>query len=607
MQKKSFLWQLFFRTFLIAAITLTAVGIFSSLSVRSMSRAQAGAGMIEQAKMLKPYISGAISSGSDLSGICAGVQESGTYLTVVTTDGTVLCDNLGEQLVMGRGFSEQPEINSALRLKEGISIRLSPLLKKDLIYVALPLNDAGVIKALIRLAKPADTIRDLYFKSNAGIGIFVFFAFLVSGLISWLTLKRMVTPIEELTKGAMAIASGDLTNRLYIPSIQEMETLAESMNEMATQLNERIRMVSSQRNELEAVLASMVEGVIAIDLDECVISINHSAEQIIGVPHDNVKGKKIHELTRNISLLKYVDAAIASDARKEEDIILTREGRRILNARSSPLMGINNERIGTLFVFNDVTKLRRLENMRRDFAANVSHEIKTPLTSIKGFVETLHNCMDDDPGRVGHFLEIIGKNINRLMLIIDDLLKLSKIENENDQNLIKFMPGKISDILSSVNAFCSQKAAAKDIAVEIVCPEALIAEMDASLMEQAVQNIVDNAIEYSNQGSSIVINASVKDEVAKISIKDSGIGIPYSHLDRIFERFYRVDKGRSRKAGGTGLGLAIVKHIMQAHGGGVDVKSKPGIGSTFTLTFPASRKGTRHDVFISHPGSVSKI
>ena len=595
MQKKSFLWQLFFRTFLIAVLTLVAVGIFASLTTRALSRSQAGSEMIGQAKMISSYIAEAISADANLEKICAAIQESGTYLTVVTPDGRVLCDSLGEDLVIGRSFSEQPEINAALRLKEGIAIRNNPLVKTDLIYAAIPVNDAGVIKAVIRLAKPVGTIRELYLRSSASIGFFVFFAFLVSGLISWFSLKRMVTPIEELTKGAMVLASGDLTNRLHVPSIQEMETLAVSMNEMAAQLNERIQMVSSQRNELESVLASMQEGVIAIDLDEYVININHSAEQIIGVPHDNVKGKKIHELTRNISLLKYVDASIESDARKEEDIILTREGKRILNARSSPLMGINNQRLGTLFVFNDVTKLRRLENMRKDFAANVSHEIKTPLTSIKGFVETLQNCMKDDPDRVGHFLEIIGKNINRLMLIIDDLLKLSRIENENEQNLIKFMPEKISDILSTVNAFCSQKAAAKDISVEITCSEGLVAEMDASLMEQAVRNLVDNAIEYSHEGSSIGINASVKGEVAKISIKDSGIGIPYAHLDRIFERFYRVDKGRSRKAGGTGLGLAIVKHIMQAHGGGVDVKSKPGIGSTFTLTFPASRKETSPD------------
>lgn len=589
MQKKSFLWQLFFRTFLIAVLTLVSVGVFASLATRSLSRSQSGSDMIRQAKMIGSYIGGSISENTNLEQICSGVKESGTYMTVVTPDGGILCDNLGEKLVIGRGFSEQSEINSALRLKEGFAIRKSELLKIDLIYAALPVTDAGAIKAVIRLARPVESIRGFYTRSISGIGIFVFIAFLISGFISWITLKRMVTPIEELTKGAMALASGDLSNRLYIPSIQEMETLAESLNEMAAQLNERIQMVSSQRNELEAVLASMQEGVIAIDLDECVININHSAEHIIGMPHDNVKGRKIHELTRNISLLKYVDASIASDARKEEDIILTREGRRILNARSSPLMGINNERLGTLFVFNDVTRLRLLENIRRDFAANVSHEIKTPLTSIKGFVEILDDCIKEDPGRVPHFLEIIRKNIDRLMAIIDDLLRLSRIENENEQNSIRFMPERISGILNSVSQLCAAKAASRKISVEINCPDDLVAEMDANLMEQAVQNLLDNAVDYSDEGSSIIISASIKEGVAKITVKDSGIGIPYAHLDRIFERFYRVDKARSRKAGGTGLGLAIVKHIMQAHGGSVEVSSKKGTGSTFALLFPAAR------------------
>lgn len=593
MQTRSFLWQLFFKTFLIAILTLAAVGIFSSLTFRSLSRSQAASEMITQARILQTFVTESLSKGEDLGMICKGVKDAGSFLTIVSTNGSILCDSLGEKLVIGRGFSEQPEINSALRLKEGQDIRHSSSSNSEMIFVALPVNESGVIKAIIRLAKPVNDIRSVYFKSNALIWAFVFVAFLVSGLISWFMLKKMTTPIQELTRGALALASGDLTNKLHVPSIQEMETLAESMNEMATQLNERIQMVSSQRNELESVLASMQEGVVAIDLDECVININHSAEQILGNQGNNLKGRKIHELTRNISLLKYVEAAAESEARKEEDIILTRDGRRILNARSSPLMGVNNERIGTLFVFNDVTRLRRLESMRRDFAANVSHEIKTPLTAIKGFVETLHTCIKDDPERVSHFLDIIGKNIIRLMAIIDDLLKLSRIENENEQNLIKFSPEKISAIIASVNAFCGQKASSRNIGIEVICPDDLVADVDANLMEQALQNIIDNAIEYSDAGSLVVITASKKDDVARISVKDTGIGIPYAHLDRIFERFYRVDKARSRKAGGTGLGLAIVKHIMQAHGGNVEVKSRIGNGSTFTLTFPLVKQTGR--------------
>lgn len=589
MQRNSFLWQLFFRTFLIAFFTLGAVAVFSSVTTRALSRTQAGEDLTVKAKMLKPFVADAVSAKAGMDGICSSLKESDVFITVVTSEGDILCDSLGEKIVMGRGFSEQPEIFSALKLKEGVSIRKSDLLKKDLVYAALPIGSAGTISAVIRLARPMDQISGYYVTSSAGIVVFILVSFMVSGLISWFTIKKMVSPIEELTKGAMVLASGDLSSRLYIPSIQEMETLAESLNEMAAQLNERIRMVSAQRNELESVLSSMQEGVIAIDLDECVININHSAERIIGMPHENVKGRKIHELTRNISLLKYVDAAIASDARKEEDVVLTRDGRRILNARSSPLMGISNERIGTLFVFNDVTRLRQLESMRRDFAANVSHEIKTPLTSIKGFVETLEDCVRDDPDRVEKFIDIIKKNIERLMAIIDDLLKLSRIENDNEQNSIRFLPEKIADIIASAESMCSSNAGSRGISFEVDCPSDLVAEMDSSLMEQAVQNLLDNAVAYGNEGSSVLITATEKEGVVRISVKDSGIGIPYAHLDRIFERFYRVDKARSRKAGGTGLGLAIVKHIMQAHAGTVEVVSKTGIGSTFTLVFPAKR------------------
>lgn len=595
MQKKSFLWQLFFRCFLVAVLTLAAVGFFASLTIRTFSRSRTASEMLNQAKMIRSYVAEAVSEHGNLEKICASVAESGSYITVVSPDGRILCDTLGEKIVIGTGFSEQPEINSALKLKEGWSVRKNTSIDRNFVYAALPVDDAGAVKAVLRFARPEDSVRDIYLKLHTGLWLFIFAAFAISGLVSWVIIKKMVTPIEELTRGAMALASGDLTNRLHVPSINEMETLAESMNEMASQLNERIVMVSSQRNELEAVLASMMEGVIAIDTDEFVISINHSAEQILGVAHESVKGRKIHELTRNISLLKYVDAAIASDARKEEDIILAREGRRILNARSSPLMGITNERLGTLFVFNDVTKLRRLENMRRDFAANVSHEIKTPLTSIKGFFETLQTCIREDPDRVDQFLEIIGKNINRLMAIIDDLLKLSRIENDNEQNVIRFMPEKIGNVIDAAVSLCSQKAASRNIRLETDCPDDLSADMEASLMEQAVRNLMDNAIDYSNERGSVSVSASVKAGIARISVKDNGIGIPYTHLDRIFERFYRVDKARSRKAGGTGLGLAIVKHIMQAHGGNVEVSSRPGTGSTFTLTFPAARREAKSD------------
>ncbi|MGD9189052.1 MAG: ATP-binding protein, partial [Desulfobacteraceae bacterium] len=272
--------------------------------------------------------------------------------------------------------------------------------------------------------------------------------------------------------------------------------------------------------------------------------------------------------------------------RMESDITVFHNGERVLNVKSSPLLDTNRKRKGTLIIFNDVTQLRRLENLRRDFVANVSHEIKTPLTAIKGFVETLHQGSVDNPEETARFLGIIRKHVDRLNSIITDLLSLSRIEQEDEARTIKFEVRHIREVFTTAMQICRSKAEQKQIEINQSCPDELQAKFDPSLLEQAVVNLLDNAIKYSDSGSMVSLEAVRYDGSVRISIKDQGIGIAKKHLPRLFERFYRVDKARSRKLGGTGLGLAIVKHIAQAHGGRITVESKLGEGSTFTLELP---------------------
>jgi two-component system phosphate regulon sensor histidine kinase PhoR len=266
--------------------------------------------------------------------------------------------------------------------------------------------------------------------------------------------------------------------------------------------------------------------------------------------------------------------------------VLYQNGERILNLKSSPLLDANKEQIGTLVVYNDVTQLRRLENMRRDFVANVSHEIKTPLTAIKGFVETLYRGKVEKPEETERFLGIIQKHVDRLSSIIEDLLSLSRIEQEDEGRTIQLERGYIEDVFKSAIQICRPKAEEKEITINLICEEQLRSNFDPTLLEQAVVNLLDNAIKYSEPNSAIHLTANLNDSEVKIIVEDQGIGIAKKHLPRLFERFYRVDKARSRKLGGTGLGLAIVKHIAQAHGGQVTVKSTPGKGSTFTIHLP---------------------
>ena len=246
----------------------------------------------------------------------------------------------------------------------------------------------------------------------------------------------------------------------------------------------------------------------------------------------------------------------------------------------------DQRQIGALIVMNDVTQLRRLETLRRDFVANVSHELKTPITSIKGFVETLQEGQVDDPQQMQHFLDIIARQADRLNAIIEDLLLLSRVEQQAEHANIQFEEANLSAVLQAARQMCEEKADVRQIQLHIDCSSTLFLNMAPALIEQALINLIDNAIKYSEDGTSIHINVEKTEDEVVINVQDQGYGIAQEHLPRLFERFYRVDVSRSRKLGGTGLGLAIVKHIVQAHGGSVRVTSSLGEGSTFSLYLP---------------------
>jgi two-component system phosphate regulon sensor histidine kinase PhoR len=282
-----------------------------------------------------------------------------------------------------------------------------------------------------------------------------------------------------------------------------------------------------------------------------------------------------------------VKNALTSQEPVEKDILLYTDVERIINAHGTLLRDADKHRVGALIVLNDITRLWRLENIRRDFVANVSHEIRTPITAVKGFVETLRDGSVKDPKDSKRFLGIIEKHVDRLEAIIEDLLSLSRIERGTEGEHIMLQGGRIRDVLLTAIQVCEAKAAPKNIRVELSCNEELKANINPALLEQAVVNLIDNAIKFSDNGSSVLVKAIQMNGQIGISIRDQGCGIEKKHLPRLFERFYRVDKARSRQMGGTGLGLAIVKHITQAHGGQVSVESIPGEGSTFSIHIPS--------------------
>jgi two-component system phosphate regulon sensor histidine kinase PhoR len=528
----------------------------------------------------------------DLEKIQAACQHMGhvarVRITVIDLQGKVLGDSDEQPERMVNHF-DRPEFQQALTGNTGTNIRFSETLQQEMMYVAVPitLDDTvlAVLRTSVEMAELQTTLQSI-FNQIFRYGLIITLLLAVLSLaISW----KISHPLELLRRGAERFAKGDLHHRLPVSQAREIGELAVSMNEMAAQLDERIRTIVAQKNEQQAVLASMIEGVVAVTIDGRIISLNKAAAGILQSTIDESTGRTVEEVVRNNELQHFIRNAMESKEAIEGQIILHEQNQteRFLQVHGTALQDDKNQKIGVLIVLNDVTHIRRLEQVRRDFVANVSHELKTPVTSIKGFIETLLEGTVTKAEDTQRFLEIIARQTNRLDSIIDDLLMLSRIEQQSEHEQVILEPAFIKPILFTAASVCETTSVEKNIRIEIDCPDSLQACVNASLLEQAIVNLVDNAIKYSNLGSDVRIEALQTETQILIHVHDHGCGIAKEHLGRLFERFYRVDKARSRKLGGTGLGLAIVKHIANSHKGSVTVESTVGQGSTFTLHLPS--------------------
>ena len=587
-KKKRLIWQIFPSFLLITLLSLLAVSWYASSSMHHFFLDQTAVDLNIRAILLEKQISVYLSPPDPpaVDSICKSMgKQSATRYTVILPSGQVIGDSRETPHLMDN-HANRPEIVRALTGDTGQAIRYSKTLLQSMMYVAKPIKKNDTLVAVIRAAIPTTFIdRELkLIRLKIALGGLLI-ALVAAGISLWIS-RRITRPIEAMKKSAGHFAGGDFSQRLEVPDSEEMAGLADALNQMATQLDNRIKTIIRQRNEIETVLSSMREGVVAVDNKERIISMNHAAAALFECDPAKCQGKNIQEVVRNLPLQQFIHDAVSGGESHEDDIVLYQNGEKILNLKGSPLLDAGTKQIGTLVVINDVTQLRRLENMRKDFVANVSHEIRTPLTAIKGFVETLHRGSVDNPDEVERFLGIIQKHVDRLNSIIVDLLSLSSIEQIDEGKIIELKEGYVKDVFKSALQICRSKAEEKKITISPIFDEQLSARFDATLLEQAVVNLLDNAIKYSEPESTIHLKARHNNSEISICIEDQGIGIAKKHLPRLFERFYRVDKARSRTLGGTGLGLAIVKHIAQAHGGNVTVESTLGKGSTFTIHLP---------------------
>jgi two-component system, OmpR family, phosphate regulon sensor histidine kinase PhoR len=518
--------------------------------------------------------------------LCKDIGEkTGTRVTIIFPSGVVVGDSFGD-IEMMENHMKRPEIMEALQRKKGVSIRYSSTLDKNMMYIALPVMNDGRVIAVVRTAVSVSAIDNKIISVRNNILIALAFTILAAAIASLYVTRRITLPVEQMKTGATKFANGNLNERLAVPDVEELSELAITMNRMAENLDEKIKDFENRSMELEAVHASMQEGVIAIDKDEKIITINSAAAKIFDFPVSKLKGRYILEVARNFGLQKFIQRALATHEPVEEDIVITRDEDLTLNIHSTALYDSKERRIGTLIIFHNITRIRRLERMHKDFAANVSHELKTPLTAIKGFIETLQEMLvNNDTQQSEKFLKIIEKNVNRMIELINDLLALSRLERLQGTD-IQYENQPMATLIQGAVNICYARINAKNITVSIYCPEDLNCRVDPILMEQAIINLVDNAVKYNPEGSQIAIAVTRQDHSLDIEIKDNGIGIDKEHLPKIFNRFYRIDRGRSRNEGGTGLGLAIVKHIIQYHNGKIDVESIKGSGSCFKISVP---------------------
>lgn len=586
MAGKRLIWQIYPPFLLIILIALLAVTWVFSNSLDKFHTHENRVDLEARVRLVIPQIQGALRAdqASRLDTLSKHLGEQAqTRITVILSDGRVLADSEENPAHMDN-HANRPEVIEALLGKTGVASRFSHTLQQNMMYVALPVSENNQIVGCVRAALPTNTLSRtleyaLYPAINSGLLIA-----LIAALISlWLS-RRISRPLEEMKLGAERFARGELNGRLPDYKSEEMGGLANAMNQMAAQLDDRIRTVVRQHNEQEAVLASMIEGVLAVDKKERLLRINQSAADLLNIIPKEAIGRSIQEIVRKPDLQKFISQALRSQQRIEADITLVIRGEELfLQGHGTPLRDSSGKDIGALVVLNDMTRLQRLENIRRDFVANVSHELKTPITAIKGSVETLMDGAVNDKESSERFLGIIARQSDRLNAIIEDLLALSRIEQDEEQSGIELKRTALREVFLNTLQACQAKVQKKQILLEMECPDDLEVDINAPLFEQALINLIDNAVKYSPDQGRIRLSATGEPSALLIQVQDWGTGIPKEHLPRLFERFYRVDKARSRKLGGTGLGLAIVKHIIQSHNGRISVSSTPGEGSTFTI------------------------
>jgi len=590
-RRKLLVYRIYPVFLLIILILLLSLGWYISIALQDAYITSAKEDLDNQAQILEHQVRGRFSivHQKALDGLCKDLgRATSSHITLYLSSGEVLADSSLISPAV-EDHRQSPEVKAALAGNRESSIRYSDESQENILYVALPVMAEGKVLGAIRVGKRVSQITDAMpsvYKKIAVAGIFAAVFMLLACVAVSRRVNRSIAGIQE---GAERFARGEFARKLRIPDIEELAALADTLNWMAKNLDEKIRSITRELNEREVILSSMQEGVLAVDVSGRVLTLNETAQQMFGTHLQAAKNRPLLEVIRNIDLRRFVVDSTRAGKPTEAEIVLPGPEERFLHVHGSILKNAGGDHIGTLVVMNDITRLRRLENMRREFFANFSHDIKTPVTSIMACVETLSDEGMNDPVSVKRFLEILARQTDRLNKLVEDVLTLSRVEWLEEKMEMQREEVNLHDLLDTVIMDAREKSSAQGVDIGIQCDPGLSVFVNPALLEQALANLLDNAIKYSYEGGTVTVHASRDGTDTVIKVIDRGCGMAKEHLSRIFERFYRVDKDRSRQSGGSGLGLAIVKHIVRAHGGTIEADSQPNKGSIFSIRLPDSR------------------
>jgi two-component system phosphate regulon sensor histidine kinase PhoR len=572
-----------FATYLaIAVLAIGIVGFLAGSQIRAKLEQQIGSELMAHARIVDLY---------PMQEIQSRVEEiariARARVTVIDREGKVIAETDKDTAILGSHL-ERPEIQEARVRGKGSATRYSRTMKEEMIYVALPIQKGPDIIGYIRLARPLSDVRKTIEEFTA-ILLQSFLIILVSSVVvAFLFSRKLTTPIRDMEHFTERLRRGETPGTLMIRSSDEIGQLAENINYMVDELQKRIAALQEEKAKVEAAFSSALDGVLILDHQGRIETVNRGMWTMLGERYSDLAGKTPLEAFRNLGLQKALDQYRSGGVPVSQEIELGGEEPVMLDVSITPVRGVDAAEGKTMLVFHDVTRLKKLERMRVDFVANVTHEIKTPLTAILGFVETLQEGAIEDRETAKKFLSTIARHAERLNRLVDDLLTISN--TELGELHFTFESVALSGIAQSALHMIQLKAEEKKIEITSAIPEDLPPiRADRDRLSQVLINILDNAVKFTPEGGRVTLVASpAADREVVVRITDTGIGVPRDEISRLGERFYRIDKTRSRELGGTGLGLSIVKHLMAAHKGRIEIESQLGRGTTVSLYFPAA-------------------